>query len=137
MAFHAGQTHAARNRGFNLNIDGNAESCAGLKVRSSNGEIAQVNDAFTLSKGEAPILELNAIEGGQIRVRGWDRADYSVETCKIAVADTRAAAEQAVRGVAVTHSAGRISYTGRRAMRGMACGLPHPCAPRRFPESGS
>ena len=110
--FTPGKTHAARNRGFNLNIDGNAESCAGLKVRSSNGETSQVNDAFTLSKGEAPILELNALEGGQIRVRGWDRADFSVEVCKIAVAETHAAAEQAARGVAVTHSAGRISYTG-------------------------
>ena len=30
-----GMTHAAKNRGFNLNIDGNAESCAELKVRST------------------------------------------------------------------------------------------------------
>ena len=104
-------THAAKNRGLNLNIDGNAESCADLKVRST-GEIAQVNEAFTLSKGEAPILELNAAERGQIRVRGWDRADYSVETCKIAAADTRGAAEQMARGISVAHSAGRISYNG-------------------------
>ena len=48
---------------------------------------AQVNEAFTLSKGEAPILELNAAERGHIRVRGWDRADYSVETCKVAAAE--------------------------------------------------
>jgi DUF4097 and DUF4098 domain-containing protein YvlB len=45
-------------------------------------------------------------------VRGWDRADYSVETCKVAAADTRAAAEQAARGITVAHSAGRISYNG-------------------------
>ncbi len=106
-----GMTHAARDRGLNLNIDGNAESCAELKVRST-GETAQVNEAFTLSKGEAPILELNAAERGQIRVRGWDRADYSVETCKVGAAETRAAAEQAARGISVAHSAGRISYTG-------------------------
>src|SRR6266702_455894 len=77
-----GKTHAAKNKGFNLNIDGNADSCADLKVRST-GELAQVNDSFTLSKGEAPLLELNAADRAQIRVRGWDRADYSVETCKI------------------------------------------------------
>jgi DUF4097 and DUF4098 domain-containing protein YvlB len=106
-----GKTHAAKNRGFNLNIDGNAESCADLKVRST-GETAQVNEVFTLSKGEAPILELNAAERGHIRVRGWDRADYSVETCKVAAADTLAAAEQAARGISVAHSAGRISYNG-------------------------
>jgi DUF4097 and DUF4098 domain-containing protein YvlB len=106
-----GKTHAAKNRGLNLNIDGNAESCADLKVRST-GETAQVNEAFTLSKGEAPILELNAADRGHIRVRGWDRADYSVETCKVAAADTRAAADQAARGITVAHSAGRISYNG-------------------------
>src|ERR1019366_933096 len=104
-------THAARDRGFNLSINGDAESCADLKVRSK-GETAQVNESFTLSKGEAPILELNAADRGQIRVRGWDRADYSVETCKIAAAETRGAAEEAVRGIRVGHSAGRISYNG-------------------------
>jgi len=107
-----GKTQAARNRDFNISIDNNSETCADLKVRSTTGEIAQLNDSFTLSKGEAPLLELNAADRGHIRVRGWDRADYSVETCKIAVADTRAAADQLARGISVTHSAGRISYTG-------------------------
>ena len=105
------KTHAARDRGFNLNINGNADSCADLKVRSQ-GKVAQINESFTLSKGEAPILELNAADRGQIRVRGWDRADYSVETCKIAAAGTRGAAEEAVRGIRVGHTAGRISYNG-------------------------
>ena len=88
------KTHAARNRGFNLSIDSNGESCADLKARSRDGEIAQVNEQFTLSKGEAPILELNAAGNGQIRVRGWERADYSVETCKVAVAETLAGASR-------------------------------------------
>src|SRR3954447_11209455 len=74
-------SHAAKNRGFNININGSADSCAALKVTSS-GEVAQVNEAFTLSKGEAPILELNAVDRGNIRVFGWDHADYSVEACK-------------------------------------------------------
>src|SRR6266568_4143932 len=90
-----------RKHGFNLNIN-NGESCAELKV-SSTGEVAQVNEKFTLSKGEAPILELNMAERGNIRVRGWDHADYSVETCKIAVAETRAADDQTVRGISVSH----------------------------------
>ena len=112
--FTPAKTHAAKNRGFNINIEGSAESCGDLKARSS-GEIAQVNDTFTLSKGEAPILQLNAADRGHIRVRGWDRADYSVETCKIAAAETRGAAEQTVRGISVAHTAGRISYSGPAA----------------------
>src|ERR1035441_10428525 len=109
--FTPANTHAAKNRGFYINIEGSAETCGDLKARSSV-ETAQVNESFTLSKGEAPILELNAADRGHIRVRGWDRADYSVETCKIAAADTRGAAEEAVRGIRVGHTAGRISYNG-------------------------
>jgi DUF4097 and DUF4098 domain-containing protein YvlB len=109
--FTPANTHAAKNRGFNINIEGSAETCGDLKARSSV-EIAQVNESFTLSKGEAPILELNAADRGHIRVRGWDRADYSVETCKIAAAETRGAAEQMARGISVAHTAGRISYSG-------------------------
>src|SRR5438270_12877230 len=39
------RTHAARN-GFNININinGDAETCADLKVRSSGGQIAQANE---------------------------------------------------------------------------------------------
>jgi hypothetical protein len=105
------RSSAARKGDFRLNFNGNAETCADLKATAS-GEVAQVNDSFTLSKGEAPILELNATDRGQIRVRGWDHADYSVETCKVAVADTRGAADQLVRGIAVTHTAGRLAYSG-------------------------
>ena len=105
------KSHAAKNRGFNIGISGNAESCADLKV-TSTGEVAQVNEVFTMSRGEAPILELNAEDRGNIHVRGWDHADFSVETCKIAVAETRPAADQAARGIAVSHSAGRISFNG-------------------------
>jgi DUF4097 and DUF4098 domain-containing protein YvlB len=105
------KSQAARNRGFNLNVNGNGENCADLKV-TSTGEVAQINESFTLSRGEAPILEINAVDRGNIRVRGWDHADFSVETCKIAVAETRSAADLMARGISVTHSAGRISFNG-------------------------
>lgn len=109
--FTPGQTQAAKNRGLNININGNPERCADLKVTSS-GEVAQVNESFTLSKGEAPILELNAAERGNIHVLGWDHADFSVETCKLAAAETRSAADQLARGISVSHAAGRISFSG-------------------------
>src|SRR5450432_4469525 len=94
------QTHAARGRNFNININsGDAESCAALKVSANGGgQLAQVNESFTLRKGEASLLELNAADHGHISVRGWDRGEYSVETCKIAVAETAATAGQTVPG---------------------------------------
>jgi len=105
------RAQSAKSRNFNINTNGNADSCADLKV-TSTGEVAQVNERFAMSKGEAPILEMNAVDRGQIRVIGWDHADYSVETCKIAVADTRAAADQVARGITVSHTAGRVSFNG-------------------------
>src|SRR5882724_805906 len=105
------KTHAARNHNLNISFDGNAEHCSDIKVRS-NGEIAQSNETYTLQRSEAPILEMTGMEKSVLHVRGWDRADYSIEACKIAVADDRAGAEQTLRGITVTRTAGRFSETG-------------------------
>ena len=108
------RTQAARPN-FNLNFNGEAETCADLRVTSNNGEVAKIADSFTMTRAEAPLLELNAGDRGNIRVRGWDRADYTVETCKVAVAETRAEAEQLARSVSISRSAGRISHNGPSA----------------------
>lgn len=100
-----------RGRDFNINIEGGADRCSDLKVRSS-GQVAQAAEGFTLQKSEAPTLEVDAPEHGIIRARGWDRNEYSVEACKIAVADDQAAADQLLKGVSVTRSAGRFSSSG-------------------------
>ena len=110
------QTQAARGRNFNININGgDAESCGALKVSSNNGQIAQVNESLTLRRSEASLLEMNASERGHITVRGWDRGEYSIETCKIAAAETSAMADQIARGISVSRTAGRISFNGPSA----------------------
>ncbi len=106
-----GSTEAARRRNLNVNFHGNAEHCSDLKV-TSDGEVAQANETFALTRAEAPVLELSGIDRGIFKVRGWEQANYSVETCKIAVADDRATAEQTVRGISVSRSAGRFSASG-------------------------
>ena len=103
-----------RGRDFNINIEGGADRCSDLKVRSS-GQVAQAAESFTLQKSEAPTLEVDAPEHGIIRVRGWDRTEYSVEACKIAVADDQAAADQLLKGVSV--SAPRRTVLLQRAGR--------------------
>jgi hypothetical protein len=104
-------TQAARHD-YNLNLAGNAETCADLKVTSNNGEVAKLVDTFTMPRAEAPVLELNGGERANIHVRGWDRAEYSVETCKVAVAGTRAEAEGMAKGISVTRAAGKLSLSG-------------------------
>ena len=105
------QAEAAKHRNLSVNFQGSAEHCSDLKV-TSDGEVAQANETFTMSKSEAPILELNGIDHGIFKVRGWDQANYSVETCKIAAADDRATAERVVRGISVSRSAGRFTSSG-------------------------
>jgi DUF4097 and DUF4098 domain-containing protein YvlB len=108
-----GSVHA-RNHNLSINTNnsrGEALSCADLRVKS-NGEVAQTTESFTLSRAEAPLLEINGATNGDIRVHAWDRAEYSVETCKIAAADTGAMADQAARAISIGHSAGNITFRG-------------------------
>ena len=112
-----GQTRH-RDHNFNINVrENDAEHCAGLRAES-DGEIARSSEAFTLSRAEAPTLEVNVSDHGNIRVFGASRTDYGVEVCKFAVAGDQATAEQTLRGVTVSRSAGRLhlwpitSFTG-------------------------
>ena len=101
----------SRNHNLSINMQGDAESCADLRV-TSDGQVAQSMEKFTLQRSEAPTLELNAADHGLIKVRGWNQQAYSVETCKIAVADDRGSAERALSAIAVTRSAGHFTFTG-------------------------
>jgi len=101
-----------KKRNFNLSVsDGRAERCSDLKVTSKNGEVAQAAESFTLAPGQASAVELSG-EHGVITVRGWDHPEYTVEACKVAVADNQATAENVVRGIMVTHSGGRFTVNG-------------------------
>jgi hypothetical protein len=97
-----------RHRDININVNGRAENCADLQVRSG-GEIAQTAESYTLQRGEVPVLEVNAAERGAIRVRGSARADFAVDVCKIAAADDRGTAEQLLRSVTVSRLGGRFT----------------------------
>ncbi len=108
----AGQAqNRTRSHNLNLSVQGDAESCADLKVTSS-GELARSADKVTLQRSEAATLELSAADRGIIRVKGWNQNNYSVETCKIAVAEDRGSAERALSAITVSHSAGHFTFTG-------------------------
>jgi DUF4097 and DUF4098 domain-containing protein YvlB len=104
-----GRAQAQRSRNFNLNIEGNAERCSDLKIRT-DGQLARSEETFTLQKSEASLLDIEDTSGhGVIRARGWDNPQYSVEVCKIAVAGDQGSAQQLLRSMAVARSAGRIT----------------------------
>jgi hypothetical protein len=107
----AAQNQLSRNR-HDLNISTKGgDSCAELQATSS-GELAQSVEKFSLSRGEAPTLELNGGDRGVVNVRGWKQSGYSVEVCKLATAADRGTADSLLRGISLSHSAGRFSYTG-------------------------
>jgi hypothetical protein len=111
---------ATRGRNYDISIDSkNADTCADLRVSSRRGEVAQVNESVTLGPRDLSALELED-NGGRslVRVRGWDRAEYAIETCKVAAAESRAAAETLARGVNVSRSAGRFTIFGPNAADG-------------------
>jgi hypothetical protein len=119
LMFLPGPTRALERRHLNLSFEGNAESCAALRARSS-GEVAQAAEQYTLSRAEAPVLEIHATTSesaghGVIKVRGADRPDYSVEVCKVAAGENRAEAEQVLRGISTSRLGGRISTNGPAA----------------------
>jgi hypothetical protein len=69
----------------------------------------QANDSVTLSRGDVPILEMDDVGHGVVSVRGWDQQTFTIETCRMAAAETRSEAEALVRGIGVTLTAGHIS----------------------------
>jgi hypothetical protein len=102
----------AKDLNLSVNFEGNGDSCADLRVKS-NGQIAQNAESFNLQRNQAPVLEiLDSAGHGAVRVRGWEHQRYTVDVCKIAVAETGAAADQLLRGIGVTRSAGRFNTTG-------------------------
>jgi hypothetical protein len=106
------QQRNGRNYNLNISMD-NAERCSDLKVRSSNGQVSQVNESLTLGSGQASGLELEDTAGrAVVHVTAWDRSEYGVEICKFAVAETKSAADQLLAGISVARSAGRLTTAG-------------------------
>lgn len=111
-ARHPAQAQSWYWRGY-LTIEGGrgAERCSDLRPRAT-GELAQATQSFTLSKKEAPILEVRGGSRTALHVRGWDRPDYSVEVCKFAAAGNRSAADRTLRSITISRNGGRFSITG-------------------------
>lgn len=106
------QSRAATHYNLSVNMN-NAEHCSDIKATSTDGEVAQLAESVTLAPRELSALEMEDTSGrAVVRVRAWDRAEYQIETCKIAVADNRGAAETLARGINVSRSAGRLTTYG-------------------------
>lgn len=104
-------SQSTRNHNFNINLQGDAETCSELRATSS-GQLAQANQRFDLTAGEVSTLELNGGTRGVVKVRGGHQAGYTVEACKLAAAADLGSAQALVRGITVNRSGGTLSYAG-------------------------
>ncbi len=96
-----------------LHFDGrrDAETCSDLNARAE-GELAKATEKFTLSKRQAPALEVRAGSHSSMHIRGWNRSDYEVEVCKFAAAGSRSEAERLLRSIDVRRDGARVSASG-------------------------
>jgi len=99
--------------GSHLRVEGarDAEKCSDLRARADGG-LAKATEKFTLSKRQAPALEVRAGSHSVVHVRGWNRSDYEVEVCKFAAAPTRSEADRLLRSIDVRHDGGRVTTSG-------------------------
>jgi hypothetical protein len=98
----------SKHHNLSVNFDGQAASCADLRVKT-DGALAQAVDKFSL---QGASIQIDGGSAGSIHVTAADRADYAVEACRFAVADDLATAQQAVAGTSVARSAWRIETHG-------------------------
>jgi hypothetical protein len=96
---------------LNIQFPDSADHCADVKA-SASGQLARAEETFTLSRKEVSVLEVNGADHGNIRVRGWDQPDYSVEACRIAATGDRLAADRLLKSISVTRSGARFSSSG-------------------------
>jgi DUF4097 and DUF4098 domain-containing protein YvlB len=101
---------SGQSRNHNIHVDFNDQtaSCADLHARS-DGALAQAVDRFTVAGSS---IQIDGGSRGAIRVTAADRADYSVEACRFAVADDQGTAQRLVDQTSVTQGAGRIETHG-------------------------
>jgi hypothetical protein len=102
---------AAARRVIDIGVEGAADSCAELRVHST-GEVARAAESFSLSKAEAPTLQVNAPQHSVIRVRGWEQSHYGLEVCKIAAAEDTKTAGDLLNAISIAHTAGRFTVSG-------------------------
>jgi hypothetical protein len=99
-----------QSRNHNINVDFNDQtvSCGDLHARSE-GALALAVDRFRVA---GSWIQIDGGSRGAIRVTAADRDDYSVEACRIAVADDAGTAQRLVDQTSVTQGAGRVETHG-------------------------
>jgi hypothetical protein len=105
----AGHDH----RGLNVNIDDDqpVTSCDQLHVRADGRELARAEDRLTLPQTSSTV-GMEAAQNGGIYVYGWERQEFGILNCKVALSDDRATAERKLQEIKMSFDSGQLSVRG-------------------------
>lgn len=85
--------------------------CSDLRIRFDEQDAVVRSEEHTLTKSEAPTLQVLPHANGGVQISGWDRDTYSVTACK-AAAGSGEEAEHILSQINVSIEKGTISIKG-------------------------
>jgi hypothetical protein len=88
-----------------------AIDCSDLRIRFDDRDAVVRSEERTVTKSEAPVLEIQPHANGGVQVAGWDKDTYSVTACK-AAAGAGDEAERTLSQITWSIEKGRISTKG-------------------------
>jgi hypothetical protein len=88
-----------------------ATDCSDLRIRFDDQDAVVRSEERTLTRSEAPVLQVHPHANGGMQVVGWDKDTYSVTACK-AAAGRGDEAERILSQITMSIENGRISTRG-------------------------
>jgi DUF4097 and DUF4098 domain-containing protein YvlB len=91
-----------------------SDSCQDQLNMESDEYPAQVRNEETVTLANQP-LKVTASRNGGIRVKNWDKQEFSVKICRVAAARTESEAQQVLGKIRMGSQNGRVSVEGPEA----------------------
>jgi hypothetical protein len=88
-----------------------ATDCSDLRIRFDDQDAVVRSEERTLTKFQAPVLQVHPHTNGGVQIVGWDKETYSVTACK-AAASSSGDAERILSQISMSIENGRISTKG-------------------------
>lgn len=85
--------------------------CSDLRIRFDDRDVVVRSEEHTLTKSEAPTLEVRPHANGGVQIVGWEKDTYSVTACKTA-GGSGSDAERILSQISVSIEKGKISTKG-------------------------
>src|SRR5260370_15365923 len=88
-----------------------AADCSDVRIRFDDRDAVLRSEERTMTKAEAPVLQVHPHSNGGVQVVGWNKETYSVTACK-AAAGSGEAAEHILSQIKMSIENGRVSTSG-------------------------